>query len=360
MVIERLSLTGFRNFSPQDFGLSDRLNVFIGVNGSGKTSLIESIYLLGYGRSFRTSRLSSLVKANESAFTVFVSGSHSSGTLKAGISKSRGTPFQFQVNGNKTNKLSEFVRLFPIQIFTPQSTDDVLSSPSHRRKFIDWGVFHVEQSFAKLSRQYKHVLSQRNALLKQSSQLSTQFVTWDKQIVELGLTIDESRINYLKALSPVFNRLLTKLLPEIKIELEYTSGWSKGLDFATALKDKALNDLVYGNTSVGPHKANLRFLVDKKDAIEVLSRGQLRTLVACLQLAQSKLYTSKINQQCIFLLDDLGAELDKVKRELLLDELYESAGQVVVTAIELSQIEFIKKYKNMKMFHVEHGNVKEE
>ncbi len=142
--------------------------------------------------------------------------------------------------------------------------------------------------------------------------------------------------------------------------MEYNQEWNKEKSFAEALIDRQAYDSLTGSTSVGPHKADLKFRINGVDASEVLSRGQLRMTVAALQLAQSEAFSAKTGNNVIFLLDDLGAELDERKRELFLDRLAREKAQVVVTAIDKDQLKFTEKYQNKKMFHVEHGSVKEE
>jgi len=361
MHITHLELTQFRNFERAKLTFNNSLNVFVGVNGSGKSSLVEALYFFGYGRSFRTNKSKSLILENHKEFSVFSRSATAGGDeIKVGVSRSLGGDFKCQVNGEHGISLTEMVGHFPIQLFTPQSTDLIIGSPSERRRFLDWTVFHVEHSSKSVYRRFAILHKQRNALLKQGRGTKQQLAVWDDQFIQMADLIDTKRQMLIDVLVPHFKVVLSKFMPEIQLEIEYNAGWDRGRGLKAILDDKLDTDYQYGSTSYGPHKADLRIKQGKSLASEVLSRGQLRMAVAALQLAQTKTYNELTGNEPIFLLDDLGAELDKEKRELFLDALVASKSQVFVTAIELQQLGFIKKYHNKKMFHVEHGNVKEE
>ncbi|MFC3094186.1 DNA replication/repair protein RecF [Alteromonas sediminis] len=361
MQITHLELTQFRNFHRAKLEFNDSLNVFIGINGSGKSSLIESLYFFGYGRSFRTSKSKSLIGNDHKEYSLYCRA-RSNGTddVKVGVARSLGGEFRCQVNGEHGVTLTDMVTHFPIQLFTPQSTDLIIGSPSERRRFLDWTVFHVEHSSKTTYRKFSILHKQRNALLKQGRNTKTQLAVWDEQFIDVANQIDQLRCSLIGSIKAHFDAVLGQFLPEIKLEIEYNAGWDKERGLRSVLKDKLDSDYQYGSTAAGPHKADLRIKLGKTLASEVLSRGQLRMAVAALQLAQTKTYNQLTGKVPIFLLDDLGAELDEEKRELFLDALVESKSQVFVTAIELQQLGFIKKYQNKKMFHVEHGSVKEE
>ena len=364
MLLTSLALTTFRNFNSASLTPSPSLSIIVGKNGSGKSSLLESIHYLGFGRSFRTNKHQSVIQRESNAFTIFAQCENEEGDVsKIGLTRSLSEQFQCSINGEHSNRLSDLVSLLPVQLFTPQSTDLVIGSPSERRRFCDWGLFHVEQSYAGLMKQYAKVLKNRNALLKvgvTQSNDKEQIAYWDQQLCILGERIDLLRKSYVERLIPLFNRTCEQFLPEFSVEISYYKGWEKDRSLNESLLNKMAYDLKIGHTSVGPHKADLRFKVNSVQAQELLSRGQLRMAVAALQLSQTKLFTQETQRRGIFLLDDIGAELDADKRERFIDGLIETGTQVFVTAIEQEQLEIVNKYKDKKMFHVEHGNVSEE
>ena len=362
MKLDKVQLTNFRNISSASLSPSPALTIIRGINGSGKSSLVESIFYLGFGRSFRTNKHTSVIKSEEEEFSVFATCRSEKGeTLKVGFQRRRNDTFTCSINGEHSNKLSDLVSLVPVQLFTPQSTDLILGSPSERRRFCDWGLFHVEHDFQKLSVQFSKFLKHRNALLKQQSDLSApQNLYWEQCFLERAEALSLKREEYILKLAPIFRKYATTFLPEYEVSLNYHKGWEKDASLAQSLVKKREYDGKIGHTTSGPHKADIKLKVNGVNAQELLSRGQLRMAVAALQMAQTELFNTLTNRKSIFLLDDVGAELDADKRELFIDGLLDMDTQVFVTAIESSQLEFIQKYNEKKMFHVEHGSVKEE
>ncbi|MBD3585816.1 DNA replication/repair protein RecF [Salinimonas sp. HHU 13199] len=362
MKLSNLQLTQFRNIDAAHISPSHQLTVVTGKNGSGKSSLLEAIYYLGFGRSFRTKKHHSVIQHEASSFNVFASGEDEQGNIfKLGLERSREDNFRCSVNGEHSHRLSDLVSLLPVQLFTPQSTDLILGSPSERRRFCDWGLFHVEHSFNSLFQTYTKLLKQRNALLKQNSNLNApEHAYWQQHLVATGDKLNLMREGYISALKPIFNRICSDFLPEFSLEISYYKGWEKEASLSESLDKKLDYDSKVGHTSVGPHKADVRFKVNGINAQEILSRGQLRMAVAALQLSQTALFSEQTSRKSIFLLDDVGAELDLDKRERFIDGLLTMDTQIFVTAIEKQQLEFVDKYNDKKMFHVEHGHVKEE
>ena len=362
MKLDNVQISLFRNITEANFTPSPSLNIITGRNGSGKSSLLEALYYLGFGRSFRTNKHSSVIQNEQTRFSVFAQTRlDSDERLKVGIQRGRDEFFVCSVNGERSNRLADLVSLIPLQLFTPQSTDLLVGSPSERRRFCDWGLFHVEQSFNHLHATYTKLLKQRNALLKQQvNLLLPENVYWQQQIVQVGNKLNTLRSNYVKELQPLFKTVCEEFLPEFNVTIEYSKGWEKDLTFEESLIKKYEYDGKIGHTSNGPHKADLKLKINGVAAGEILSRGQMRMAVAALQLAQTSLFTKQSGRKSIFLLDDIGAELDVDKRERFISGLIAMETQMFITAIEPSQLSFLEQYKDKKMFHVEHGRVKEE
>jgi DNA replication and repair protein RecF len=365
MQLDHVQITQFRNIATAHLKPSPSLNVIVGENGSGKSSLLEAIHYLGYGRSFRTNKHRSVIQSDTKQFSVFAACSDRAGSIhKLGILRNQKDEFLCAINGEKSQRLADLVAYLPIQIFTPQSSDVLLGAPNQRRRYIDWGLFHVEQSFYVISLHYIKILKQRNALLKKALRERgadmSQLGYWNAQLASYGEKIHTARASYINAIKNDFARISQQFLPEFSVEISYNAGWDQSQELLSALEQKLAYDSKVGYTSVGIHKADLKVLVNGVNAVERLSRGQLRMLVAALQLAQT-LYLNHHSQKTgVFLLDDIGAELDLSKRELFIDELLSTQTQLFVTAIEQDQLSFIQKYNDKKMFHVEHGQVKEE
>lgn len=361
MKLERLQIQQFRNLQNISLVPAAGLNIIYGVNGSGKSSLLEAIHYLGFGRSFRSARHQHVIQHDTDSFTVFCKTLDEASTKSAaiGYQRLRSGESIIKVNGEQLSRTSDLVKLLPVQIFTPISSEVIHGAPNLRRRFLDWGLFHVEQSFLALNGRYQQILAHRNALLRKGS-FNSQGAFWDESLAESGEQVDKLRESYLERLLPYIYTNLSHFLPEFSFEISYHSGWDRSKSLAEVLKQNMPRDLKYGFTSQGPHKADLRVKADGIAAQEVLSRGQARMLMAALLLSQSQYLLQEKQKGCVFLLDDIGAELDAVKREAFISELLKSSAQLFVTAVEKQHVDFVEDYKDKKMFHVEHGQVKEE
>lgn len=362
MKLDKVQLTDFRNLKQIEFKPARSLSLISGKNGSGKSSIIEALYYLGYGRSFRTNKHESVIQHDTDRFSIFSRCTDEAGeTSSIGLQRSRHEQFTCSIDGIHSHRLADLVSLIPVQLFTPQSTDLIIGSPGERRRFIDWGLFHVEHQFNLQFQTFQKLLKTRNTQLKRQVNIdSPENAYWEQQFVIIGDHLTNKRKNYVSRLQPIFNAICGDFLPEFSVEISYYKGWEKGASLTESLLRKREYDSKVGYTTSGPHKSDLRFKVDGSLAQEVLSRGQLRMAVAALQLSQTKLFQQETDRKSIFLLDDVGAELDVEKRERFIDGLVAMDTQLFVTAIEREQLSFISKYKDKKMFHVEHGNVKEE
>ena len=364
MHITQLRLTSFRNFSQASISPSPSFNLIYGLNGAGKSSVLEAIHLLGYGRSFRTNKPNTIIQNNATSATSFCRYLTNDSEQVLGASRSKEDGFVFNINSEKTRRISDVARILPIQIFTPQSSELILGAPMLRRRFIDWLLFHVEHNFYHASRAYGNAISQRNALLKTAYGKSEDWFldqdVWASIVAEQGTAITQQRVNYLNALNRQLKGLYGEFKPDVEVELRYNQGWDSGATLSESLSAKTSRDILRGSTTSGPHKADIQFLIDGKPAAEYLSRVQLRVLVSLLLVAEVRLLKEYTSKSCIFLVDDIAAELDVATREFFLDTIVAEQAQVFVTAIERQQLSFAEKYNNKKVFHVKHDHVNEE
>jgi DNA replication and repair protein RecF len=361
MKLDKVQISHFRNINDLSLTAHESLNVFLGANGSGKSSILEALHYLGFARSFRTHKHKSVISHDQPGFTVFCSAFVEGGNQqKFGISRLIDDSCIVNINGQKSKRASDLASYLPIQIFTPQSSDLLLGAPKLRRRYLDWLLFHVEQPFNLDFQVFSRSLKHLNALYKSKQPLQS-LAYWNDMLCEKGEVITLNRANLLdENLIELIKANLKEFLPEFSFEISYYRGWEKDYSLNEAILKNRPRDQKNGFLSVGPHKADLRIKTQGANAHEVLSRGQLRMLVAGMQLAQTQYLHACTAKTSIFLLDDVGAELDEEKRKVFISKLNTSDTQLFVTAIDIKQLEFLENYNDKKVFHVEHGQVREE
>lgn len=352
-----LAVRDFRNIASAELSFSPQLNLITGDNGAGKTSLLEAVYFLGRAQSFRTTHPASLIR--ECADHLLVRGQiqnrHGAPVL-VGIQRDKAN-IQARLAGRPLRQLAELVTLFPFQMLTPDSHQLLEGGPRHRRRFLDWGVFHVEHAFFPAWQRYTRALRQRNAALR--ARLGAAEVRlWDAELVAAAELLDRQRRAYLALLLPVLDEHIRSLVDMDGLSWDYRPGWPRKLAFAESLAEGLEGDRRQGFTRTGPHRADLVPILEGMPAQERISRGQQKQIVAALMLAQARVYQQQTGQSCLFLIDDLPSELDSGHRERVLRRLQDLNAQVFLTAIEPEAID-AAGWPERRLFHVEHGRVEE-
>jgi len=357
MSLSLLSIHKLRNIQSTQIVPSPRLNLLLGANGSGKTSVLEAIYLLGRGKSFRSAYSRRIVSYNHPTLTVFgkaITKSGMSNTLGIQINDGQ---FRAKLNGKFEQKSSTLASAMPLLFISPDGDKLIKGSPRQRRRFIDWGLFHVEHDFLSVWQRYNRVLQQRNAILRQKS--AAMLDSWDDQLIDAALKLDEFRRDYVENLTRLAVDFMQQLLGVGTVEFNYQPGWRRGKDFKETLKANVDSDIRMGFTQKGPHRADLVLQIDGRSAAEYLSGGQQKLAACSLLLAQASVFNRYKQEACVILVDDLPSELDLQHRRLFMDLLYSIGGQVFVTATDSSLLQ-LSAYTEKKKFHVEHGSVIEE
>jgi len=355
MRVSKLQVLNVRNLREITIEPAERLNLIYGKNASGKTSLLESLYVLSRGKSFRTNQLRHLIQKGHTKFTIFGQvRDRNDQKIDIGVSY-QNKRIRLQAYGRPIKRASQLASYIPLVVIHQESHRLLLEGPGNRRKFMDWGLFHVEPSFYALWHRYFRALKQRNLSLQRGA-CKRDCEIWNDELIGAALAIHQLRKQFLCELKPHFIRFVDTLLPTIsEITMEYGSGWPGKTDFATALKEAYPSDRVYGYTRYGPHRADITMTIQGVPLKERVSRGQQKLLVCALHLAQSRFFTEKTDKSCIVLIDDIAAELDLEHRNLLLDLIDQLDLQVFMTATD--PMEGIPGTLIQKRFHVEHGMV---
>lgn len=329
-----------------------RLNVFVGANGSGKTSLLEAIHILGSGRSFRTRRLGELIRRGESALMArgVLQGDDGAST-PVGVEKGP-EGLRIRVGGEGVRSASELARQLPLAVISPDSQRVLTDGADLRRRLMDWALFHVEPGYLATLQRYRRALRQRNAVLRDGGRLSG-LAAWDEELAEAGEALHGQRTALLAGVLPLYAQTLQGLIP-MAFDIDYQAGWDTSVALREALAAAAGADRARGFTGVGPHRADLRLGVEGSPAGQVLSRGEGKLFVVGLVLAQARFLQERQGRLPVVLVDDLASELDVHSRGLFFGELQRLGAQSFITSVSRDAVESAAS-EALSVFHVERG-----
>ena len=352
MPLTWLQVEQFRCLQGVELELDPHFNLFVGPNASGKTSLLEALFFLGRGRSFRTRRLENLVRQGQKAFVIVGKTTGDGLGTTLGIRGSReGT--EIRISGKAAQSAAELAEYFPPQVIDPEIHKLLEEGPGRRRRVLDWGVFHVEHAFLPTWQRYHKALRQRNAALKQ--ELPDEAVSlWDTELSEAGEALDAQRQAYLGRLNEPLARDGSRLLG-LEASLVYHRGWPDELGLRESLRRDLERDRRYKATQHGPHRADIVVRVEGHAAKDRVSRGQQKLLAAGLTLAQLELQEAERPGRAALLLDDPAAELDAASLGRLLECVRALPTQLIVTSLSGT---LAGLPDGGRVFHVEHGAIR--
>jgi len=333
----RVQVTDFRCLQSAALDLDSRFTLISGANASGKTSLLEAIYVLGRGRSFRTRRLEHLIRHGSERFVVFGEVDAFDRRVSLGVEGSA-AGVRAKLGGARANSLAELAPLLPVQIIDPEIHRLIEEGPSRRRRFLDWGVFHVEPRFVDDWQRFQQALKQRNAALK-SRQARSVTAAWDGELARYGESLSAARTRYVQSLTE-HAASTTRNLLGMELSISYRPGWARGLSLAEALQQSWNHDVDSGVTQVGPHRAELAIRLNDLGVKDRISRGQQKLLAAALLMAQVKLFPPDSPVRPSLLLDDPAAELDNERLTRLISEVSAQSAQLIVTTLHPEFSEF--------------------
>ena len=363
MRVTRLSLRDLRRFDSVELLPAPGLNLLTGDNGAGKTSVLEALHLMAYGRSFRGRVRDGLVREHAQALEVFVEWLEDRGgealpqTRRAGLRHSGGD-WSGRLDGREVAHLGQLCTALAVVTFEPGSHALVSGGAENRRRFLDWGLFHVEQGFLPLWRRYARALKQRNALLKAGGG-NAQLDAWDHELAEAGEALTAQRERYLADLAPQATRIVTRLAHGLALGgLEFQPGWRRQeLSLSDALFLGRERDRLSGYTGAGPHRADWSLTLKGLPGREALSRGQTKLVALALLLAQAGDYANRHGHWPVIALDDLPSELDRGHQRRVLELLLDHPGvQLFITATE-EPTGLRDLAASRRVFHVEQGRI---
>jgi len=347
--LESLQLQDFRCFADAELTLDPQLTLVTGPNGAGKSSVLEAIYLLGRGRSFRTTHAGHLVRSGSPGAQVIGTVLKGGRALPVGI-ELQGDHVLARVSGRPAETLAELSTVLPVQVIEPGIHKLIEEGPLRRRRFLDWGVFHVEPAYLRDWQRFHRALRQRNAALRANAP-DESLDPWDEEVASSGAAVAQARARYVEVLGPYLLAATEALLGET-VTVSYTPGWSAEKSLAESLARGRDRDRQRGTTMAGPHRSDLAIRRLAAPARQTVSRGQQKLLAAALVLGQLRYHAETQGLRVTLLLDDPAAELDAHRMERLVAQVRQLPVQLVITALH---DDFRALGAAGRLFHVEPG-----
>ena len=318
------------------------------------------MHVLGTARSFRTGSPRSQITHGEAHYLIH-------GQLRTRSQRRRDLGVQRDAKGNTVLRVagetarssSRLADELPLLVLNAASFDLLSGEPANRRRFLDWGVFHVKHEQREHRRRFQRALTQRNHLLRRDKLDHAQLAPWNQDLALHGEALATARRHFLQSLAPLFERMMADLAPEIgPVALGYRPGWDSTLSSAEVLARGEASDRLQGYTQSGPQRADMRVTVDGHLAADTLSRGQQKLLIAMLKLAQGQLLARE-QASVLYLIDDLPAELDQGRCERVCNLLRDIGAQTLVTCVDKANLraEWLGEASQVAVFHVKHGTV---
>ena len=346
VILDRLELLNCRNIAKAELELSHSFNLIVGANGAGKTTLLEAVHLLIRGKSFRRGGVDSIISHDTARMDLAARWRTANQTSISRCCKVRTEPIRLERDGRPLDSISQAALLNPLHALLPSLAELVFGPPVVRRQWLDWGVFHVKPQFANELRRYRHALSQRNAALRTKDQTTIRL--WSEKLAIAGEQVARPRREYMKSLVPHLGGSLKQMAEEISVDVDIFDGFRSD-SLQEELEKQVRRDVELGTTRYGPHRADIIIRIRRDGSTErvpnravvslELSRGQGKAVACAMILAQAH-HLKQHRAVPIFLIDDIGSELDAVHIERLLFALQDLNAQVLATTI--SADEFMK------------------
>ncbi len=355
MHLAQLGAENFRVFERLSLRPHRRLNLVHGDNAAGKTTLLEMIYCLGRGKSFRGSSLQDCAGPAGRRWRTKGRFEDAGAPEQVLLAAWDSGELKLRRNAEEVSRL-ELVREYPVQILEPGMHKLLQEGPSYRRGFLDWGVFHVEHRFHPTWRRFSRALRQRNLALRQKAS-AAEIQPWSVELAAAGEEIQLYRLAQIEAVRDRLGQLIRHLLGTADWSVELHPGWSLQEGLLETLNHRLPRDRQLGMTQDGPQRAELRLRLYQRQTKTLISRGQQKQMIAALLVSQCELVHRQTGRAPILLVDDFAAELGEEYQQRLLEVLQNYPGQVFISSFERSGP--LRQVRDCAVFHVEHGAVTE-
>ncbi len=360
MKLKSLKLKNFRNYDILDINLDEKTNIFYGDNAQGKTNILESIYLASTTKSHRGAKDRELVKFEKDNSHIEMIVEKNNIDLCIDMHLKNNSPKGIAINKIPIRKASELVGCINTVLFSPEDLNIIKNGPSERRKFIDLELSQLDKIYLNNLSNYNRIINQRNKLLKDAyfnKELLNTLEIWDNQLIDYGNKIIERRKLLINQINDIIKEIHSKLSGNKEIlELVYEKSIGN-MTLEECINKNRDRDIRMKNTSVGPHRDDIAFIVNGIDIRKYGSQGQQRTAALSLKMSEIELAKLIINDTPILLLDDVLSELDKNRQTYLLESINNIQTLITCTGVD----EFVKnRFHIDKVFYVENGKIVKE
>jgi len=370
MYVGKMVLKNYRNYQAAALEFHPKVNIIIGDNAQGKTNLVEALYTLSFGKSFRTNQDKDLILMDALYTHVTADIHHKDQILEMSFKYNQKQKKEIKINDVPLKKLGDLMGKFNVVIFSPEDLQLVKGSPGLRRKYMDKSLSQIYPNYYHLLIEYNKILKQRNNLLKSSYKnppSPEMMAIWDEQLAGVGTKIMKYRLNFLSSLKIIAKKVHNEISHQLEdLVIEYQSNYlPKNLaneqvydkiysGMLDQLKERLALDLRRGYTSVGPHRDDLSFLINRIDSKKFASQGQVRTIALSLKLSEISIMKDSLDESPILILDDVLSELDPLRQNELIK--YISDLQTFITTTEVNSL-MQERIKDAKMIRVVKGSI---
>ena len=382
MEVKSIRLINYRNYNNLHISLNSKLNIFLGNNAQGKTNLLESIYLCSIGKSFRTNKDKELINIDKDEAYIGLNVNKNEFDKLIEINLEKNKSKRVKINRIEIDKLSELNGNLNVVIFSPEDLKIIKEGPSERRNFLDTEISQLRPYYAYNLNKYNKILYQRNNLLKginYNKQNKSLLDVWDEQLVKVGTELIINRLHFINRISQISNNTHKKLTGGMEdLQIEYESSiefCDKDIlredknnikefrqksykliyeSFKESLVKSIDKDIEKASTSIGPHRDDIKVIVNGLESRIFGSQGQQRTAALSLKLAEVELIKGEIEEYPVLLLDDVLSELDINRRKYLIETFKDI--QTIITTTDDVDLKDIKNI-NKSIFFIVNGEI---
>lgn len=360
MFIESLSLTNFRSYKEETFVFSNGINILTGANAQGKTNMAEAMFYLCTGYSPRATRDKQLIKSGEDVARIVGKAKSNVGNVSVEAVLTASGEKEVKVNGAKVAKMGDIFGNINSVFFNPQELKLVQESPEDRRRFMNISLSQMSKKYFYALCRYNKILAQRNNLLKNPDRLMIKetLPVWDTQLCQEAAKIFSARNDFISRLAPVAKKIHSEIsggeVLKISPENSIKGTESEIADIMyNALADSIDKDLKLGFTNVGPHREDIKFVLNGTDVRHYGSQGQQRTVALSLKLAEVEIFKEAFGEYPVLILDDVLSELDRKRQRTLIKKVQGIQTVLTATHVESSLLRGVDHVR----FNIENGKI---